>query len=126
MSLKTTQEACKRLNEGSLNLPDQDTLFKHLDEYIRALREQGRLGKDAIPHVVLSHGFMQWGWFVGKMFPCLRWRNERLESLTRDEFGRFFYDRFFLQIAELPSLQDMSEQEKRELKELGWKTYLED
>ena len=125
MSFKKTQEACRRLAEMSTpKLLTTDMLFEYLDQYIKELREAK--GESVIPHMVLSHGFMQWGSLLGSQFPCLLWRSKDTESLDFDTHERFFYDRFFLRIAELPSLKDMAEEEKNKLKEDGWRTYLED
>lgn len=125
MSFKETQEACKKLSEMStLKLLSTEALFDYLNKYIEGLKSTS--GEDIIPHMVLSHGFMQWSWLLGSQFPCLSWRNEGVENLGYDEFERFFYDRFFLRVADLPSLQDMNEDKKKELKEEGWRAYLDD
>jgi hypothetical protein len=121
--LKETQEVFKK----GLHFPNADALFAHLDREVANFREND--ATDLIPHQVLSHGFMEWQDILFSQFPCFAWRGEKAETdqnITSEEYRRFLYNRFFLQIAELPSLANMSEEEKAKLKEEGWKEYLED
>lgn len=102
-------------------------LFSYLNRNAGALKKNE--GDDLIAHLILSHGFMEWQNIIFKQFPILGWRGEAVEVVQRFEFKkhmRFFYDRFFLLIAELPSFAGMSEEAKAKLKEEGWKEYLKD
>ena len=121
--LKETQKVFKE----SLHFQDAEALFAHLDQEVANFRNQD--ATDLIPHQVLSHGFMEWQNILFSQFPSFAWRGEKPEvdqNITYEEYRRFLYNRFFLHIAELPSLVDMSEEEKAKLKEEGWKEYLED
>jgi hypothetical protein len=122
-SLKETQEVFKK----GLHFPDADALFAHLEREVANFRNHD--ATNLIPHQVLSHGFMEWRNILFSQFPCFVWRGEKHEAdqnITYEEHRRFLYNRFFLRIAELPSLADMSKEEKAKLREEGWKEYLED
>ncbi|MDO8676520.1 MAG: hypothetical protein Q7K16_02620 [Candidatus Azambacteria bacterium] len=104
-----------------------ETLLAQLDRTTAAFKETD--GEDLIAHQVLSHGFMEWLTIVFLQIPILGWRGQEIEEsqgFKFEEYMRFFYDRFFLSVAEIPSFKDMSKEEKAKLKEEGWKEYLED
>jgi len=122
-SLKKTQEVFKK----GLHFPDADALFAHFDQEAANFRDHD--AADLIPHQVLSHGFMEWQDILFSQFPCFAWRSVKAENdqnITFEEYRRLLYNRFFLHIAELPSLIDMSKEEKAKLREEGWKEYVED
>lgn len=102
-------------------------LFSKLNRMIENFKKYK--GEDLIPHQVLAHGFSEWHTIIFRQFPILGWRDgetEAKQGFKFEYFMRFFYDRFFLLIAELPALAGMSEEEKEQLKEEGWKEFLED
>lgn len=117
----------KKVFKEAAQYQDADSLFGAIDRQLESLIE--RREADFIPHMVLSHGFMEWRKIVHSQFPELAWRGINAESgssLTFEQAERYLYERFFLRIKELPVFQGVDEKEMLALKETGWQAYLED
>ncbi len=116
-----------KISRETANYQSTDLLFEAMDRRITGLIEQG--AEDLIPHSVLSHGFMEWERLLFGQFPELAWRGKDTEvgsSLTYEQREHYLYERFFLRVKELPAFRGREEESMVNLKEAGWKEYLED
>ncbi len=116
MDYRKIQESCKKMSEFS----NPEDLFEHLGKYVGELKKRGLAENDIIAHNVIAHGFMGWKWILGSKFPCL------YSGSGEKEFERGLYNRFFLRLIRMSAFEDLSHGEKEELREMGWKEYLED
>lgn len=122
----TPMERTRRTHRKLVNFPDTKALFEELDEDIRKCRRTGLEGLILLCGI-LSNGYREWKFLLGSQFPCFAWRGDDTESkigLTFEKFNEVLYNRFFLQVAELPSMQGLYEEGKEDLREKGLKAYL--
>lgn len=110
------------------DIKDSNELLDGLNDYAKELAKTS-LGKEAIPHLVLAHGFFAWQQLLSNQFPSFVWKSEgELPTVFKNErdFDKFIYDRFFQQLSRMSTFDWLSPEEKIELREKGWQTLLED
>jgi hypothetical protein len=112
-------------------ITDPKELLDALNEYAIALLGYDK-GREAIPHIILAHGFGKWLQLLQEQFPCFKWGGEReakghIFLITGEMFLiLLLFDRFFLQLSGMSAFNSLSEEEKKKLEEQGWQEYCED
>ena len=83
--------------------------FRHI---IKVYMQPENDAFDILPHMVMSHGFMEWTMLLFRTFPSLATKTDE------DKFNHFA-DTLF-------KGTELTKLEQRILREAGWKAYLDD
>lgn len=79
---------------------------------------------DLIPHLIMSHGFIEWHMKLSKDYPSLSWKGQADEEVVFEDYMYTLFLRFAEALME--GVDYFPPEQKDQLIALGWKAYLED
>ena len=108
-----------------MDFKNEEDLMGYLKRQVLAFKAGNAEG--LIPHLVMSHGFMEWSRLLGESFRSMAWRGQEQEAVDEIvfiEYMSMLFKRFWIRLME--EKMGLGVKQRGYLLVEGWKEFLKD